>query len=150
MQETPPTNEKTYVKVTDVSSLREGDVIVLGCAAQSAIAGPMGTGAFLSKVDMEISDGQFSAEEAFEITLGGKEDAWTLTTSEGQITASKEKAFVLNNGNQKTCTISISGGVATITFGSYGSIQYNAGTPRFLNYKSSQTGIEIYKLVTAD
>lgn len=135
-----------YTLVTDASTLSSGDVIVLGCAGKGTAAGAMGTGAFLTSVDATISNGTLTSANAIEITLGGSAGAWTLTTSEGQITTSEAKKLVLNNGTQKTWTISItSAGVATITGGSYGSIQYNASSPRFVNYTSAQTAIEIYK-----
>ena len=135
-----------YTLVTDASTLSSGDVIVLGCAEKGKAAGAMGTGAFLTSVTATTSNGSLTSADAIEITLGGSAGAWTLTTSEGQITTSKAKELVLNNGTQKTWTISItSAGVATITGGSYGSIQYNASSPRFVNYTSAQTAIEIYK-----
>lgn len=140
----------TYNLVTDASTLAAGDVIVLGCAAKGKAAGAMGTGAFFTSVDATISDGVLSSEDVIEITLGGSAGAWTLTTSEGQITTSAAKALKLNNGTQKTWTISISDGTASITGGSYGDIQYNSGSPRFCNYTSSQTAIEIYKKTAAE
>ncbi len=131
--------------VTDASTLASGDVIKLGCAAKGKAAGAMGSNSYLSSVDATISNGVLTCEKAIEITLGGSAGAWTLTTSEGQITTSAAKAFKLGTGTQKTWTISISDGVATITGGSYGYIQYNSGSPRFVNYTSAQTAIEIYK-----
>lgn len=142
---TPPTPTSGYTLVTNASSLSAGDVIVLGCASKGKAAGAMGTGKFFTSVDATISNGVLSSSNAIEITLGGSAGAWTLTTSEGQITSSAAKALILNTGDNKTCTISITDGAAEITFGSTGSIQYNASSPRFVNYTSSQTPIEIYK-----
>ena len=107
----------------------------------------MGSNSYLSSKTAKFStDGTvLTSAEAIEITLGGEAGAWTLTTSEGQLTTSAAKALKLNGGSQKTCTISISGNNATITFGSCGYIQYNSSSPRFCNYTSGQTAIQIYK-----
>ena len=137
-----------YTLVTDASSLSEGDVIVLGCSSKGKAAGAMGNSKFLSSVDATFTDGgkKLTSEKVIEITLGGSEGAWTLTTSEGNITSSAAKALILDDGTQQTWTISISNdGTATITGGNLGSIQYNASSPRFANYTSSQTAIQIYK-----
>ena len=141
----------SFKLVTDASSLKSGDVIVLGCAAQEAAAGAMGTGTFLTSASATINNGVLTSAGAIEITLGGSvEEGWTLTTSEGIITTSKAKALKLDDGTVTTCTIAITAeGNATITFGSYGSIQYNTQSPRFANYTSKQTAIEIYKKTAA-
>lgn len=142
---TPPTPSSEYSLVTDVNTLTAGDVIVLGCASKGKAAGPLGANNYFSSVTASITNGVLTSDGAIEITLGGSAGSWTLTTSEGQITASKAKALVLNTGSNKTCTITITDGAATISFGSFGTIQYNASSPRFLNYTSAQTSIEIYK-----
>lgn len=132
--------------VTDASTLSDGDVIKLGCKAKSAAAGAMGTGSFFTSVDATIENNVLSCPGAIEITLGKSGDAWTLTTSEGTIGASGAKALKRNDGTT-TWTIEIANGVATIKNSNtaYGWIQYNASSPRFVNYSSSQTAIEIYK-----
>lgn len=142
---TPTTPSSEYSLVTDVNTLTAGDVIVLGCASEGKAAGPLGANSYFSSVTASITNGVLTSDGAIEITLGGSAGSWTLTTSEGQITASKAKALVLNTGSNKTCTITITDGAATISFGSFGTIQYNASSPRFLNYTSAQTSIEIYK-----
>lgn len=134
-----------YVLVTDASSLSSGDVIRLGCAAKNKAAGAMNANSYFASVDATFNNGVLTSNNAIDIVLGKSGEDWTLTTSEGQITTSAAKAFKLNSGEQTTWTISISDGVATITGGSYGSIQYNVSSPRFLNYTSAQTSIEIYK-----
>lgn len=105
----------------------------------------MGTGAFFTSVNATFSNGTLTSADAIEIVLGGSAGAWTLTTSEGQITTSKAKELKLNKGTQKTCTIKIDDQGAKIVFAGFGWIQYNASSPRFLNYNSGQTQIEIYK-----
>ena len=135
-----------YTLVTDASTLKAGDVIVLGCAAKEAAAGTFNEGKFFTSVSATFKDGILSCDEALEITLGGEAGAWILETSEGSISTSAAKALILDGtGTQKTCTITITDGAADITFGDKGTIRYNASSPRFLNYASGQTPIEIYK-----
>lgn len=141
------TTEGAYTLVTDAASLKDGDVIILGCKAKSAVGGPMGTGKFFTSVEAEFGDNTVTATGAIEITLGASEGVWTLTTSEGTIGTSAAKALVHDGTGATTWTIAIADGVATIasTTSTYGSIQYNASSPRFVNYTSAQTPIEIYK-----
>lgn len=143
----------TYTLVTDASTLAAGDVIVLGYKS-STTETQKASGAFDSKqtyltaVDAIINNGILSCANANEITLGGSAGAWTLTASEGLITTSAAKAFTIDNGTANTWTISIDDdGDATIesTTEDYGTIQYNAGSPRFLNYTSNQSAIGIYR-----
>ena len=142
-----PANIPTYTLVSDAGSLHAGDVIILGCASKNAVAGEMGSNAYFTKVNATFTDGTVATNAAIQITLGGSADAWTLTTSEGQIGVSS--ANLNHNGEGTTTwTITISNNVAHINGGSNnGDIQYNASSPRFKTYTSTQTSIEIYKLV---
>lgn len=136
----------SYNQVTDASSLKAGDVIVLGCKAEGAVAGAI-TKEYLSAVKATFTDdGTLTADGALEFTLGGNADAWTLTSDDSTIGAKTAKSMAWDNGTT-TWTISIKDGVATITSTTdgYGNIQYNKNNPRFLNYTSGQTSIEIYK-----
>ncbi|MCQ2293232.1 MAG: bacterial Ig-like domain-containing protein [Bacteroidaceae bacterium] len=143
----------TYTLVTDANTLAAGDVIVLGYKSSTTNT-QKASGAFDSKqtyltaVDAIINNGILSCANANEITLGGSAGHWTLTASEGLITTSEAKAFTIDNGTANTWTISIDDdGDATIesTTEDYGTIQYNAGSPRFLNYTSNQSAIGIYR-----
>lgn len=130
----------TWTLVTDASTLNAGDVIILACDTKGAYAGAMDSSDYFTS--------KTSIADAIEITLGGSEGAWTLTTSEGTIGTSAAKKLNCAGTGITTWTIAItSEGVATIksTTTAYGWIQYNASSPRFLNYASSQTNIQIYK-----
>ena len=142
-----PASVPTYALVSDAGTLHAGDIIILGCASKNAVAGEMGSNAYFTKVDATFTDGTVSTNAAIQITLGGSAGAWTLTTSEGQIGVSTTN---LNHegGGTTTWAITISNNVAHINGGSNnGDIQYNASNPRFKTYTSTQTSIEIYKLV---
>ena len=143
---------KVFKKVTDASTLAAGDILLLVCETKNTVAGAMGTYAYLTSKAITITDGVIDpndaeSAEAIRITLGGEKDAWTLTTSEGVIGTTAAKKMAKDSGTT-TWTIDITDGVTKITStnASFGWIQYNASSPRFLNYASAQTAIQIYRL----
>lgn len=131
-----------YSLVTDASTLKVGDILVLGNAANNAVNGER-NGDYLDAKDATFNDNILSAAEALEFTLGGTSDAWTLTSSEGQLGANAVKKLRYDTTIDNyvgTWTISIDDdGNATIasTKEEYGRFLYNVGSPRFLNYKSA-------------
>lgn len=133
--------EKTYTKVTDASTLSAGDVIILACDTKNVYAGPMGDNTYFSSVS--------ARENAIEFTLSGNASGWKMTTSEGTVGASQPKALSKATGVQ-TWKITITNGNASITntTAANGTIQYNASSPRFLNYATNQTAIQIYKVAS--
>ena len=141
--------EKVYRLVTDATTLKAGDIILLGCSKEGTLAGSMGTGKYFTSVQGSFSADSTKKGEAIEITLGGTESAWTFTTSEGLIGTKGAKALNVKGDGTTTWTITIEKSIANITStnSSYGTIKYNTANPRFLNYASGQTDIEIYRLV---
>lgn len=141
--------EKVYRLVTDATTLKAGDIILLGCSKVGNLAGSIGTGKYFTSVAGSFSADSTKKGEAIEITLGGKEGAWTLTTSEGLIGTKGAKALNVKGAGTTTWTITIKNSIANITStnSSYGTIKYNTSYPRFLNYADGQTDIEIYRLV---
>lgn len=122
-----------YEQVTDASTLKAGDVLVIGSADKGKVAAAIGTGKFLTAADATFTEGVVALDDAYEITLGGDASAWTLTSAEGVIGATAAKAMAIGDGTT-TWTISIDkDGKATITCGTYGRILYNVGATRFLN-----------------
>ncbi|MGN0189005.1 MAG: DUF5689 domain-containing protein [Candidatus Cryptobacteroides sp.] len=143
---------KVYTRVTDASTLAAGDILLLVCETKNTVAGAMGTYAYLTSKTITITDGIIDPNDvesagAIQITLGGEKGAWTLTTSEGTIGTTAARKMALNSGTT-TWTIDITDGVTKITSTetTYGWIQFNASSPRFLNYSSAQTAIQIYRL----
>ena len=144
------TADASYGLVNNLSDLEEGDVIVLGCAAKSAAAGPMGEGIFFTSAEATVTNNVLKSANVIEITLGKDGDYWTLKTDEGYVGATAAKALSVDpdaNGYVGTWTISFNKNSAVVssTKSGYGSIQYNSGSPRFLNYATAQGAIEIYK-----
>lgn len=143
---------ETYSLVTDASTLKAGDVIVIGNAAKGKVATAMGTSAFMNVGDATFEDGQITLEDAYEITLGGDASAWTLTTSEGNLGTTAAKKMSYTEGTT-TWAISIDSKDYSATIAStnsaHGRILYNVNSPRFLNYTSSASASmllpQIYK-----
>ena len=146
---------KSAALVTDASTLKAGDQIILSATANDSTfaAGAM-SGKFLSSVETKL-DALDKKVEIF--TLGGSAGAWTLTASDGKkISAVKAKEMSNSGKGTDTWTIAIDdNGAATIasTNTACGRILYNVRNPRFLNY-TSDTNVSmllpsIYKLGTA-
>ena len=146
---------KSAALVTDASTLKAGDQIILSATANDSTfaAGAM-SGKFLSSVETKL-DALDKKVEIF--TLGGSAGAWTLTASDGKkISAVKAKELSNSGKGTDTWTIAIDdNGAATIasTNTACGRVLYNVRNPRFLNY-ISDTNVSmllpsIYKLDTA-
>lgn len=148
----PEVNEGKYTLVTDVNDLQVGDNIVIGCSSKNTVAGLLGSQKYFASQSATFENGVITSEvDNYKFTLGKNGNYWTLTNSEGLISTSAAKALNKNNLGVSTWNITINNGSATIksSTSSYGWIQYNENSPRFLNYNSNQTSVEIYKLVVS-
>ena len=130
---------QTATLVTDASSLKAGDKIILAAEANSKTyaAGAL-SGKFLASVETTFTA---LADDVEIFTLGGEKDAWTLTGKDGK-KISTDAAKKLNNADKGTSTWTIAiaaDGKATIasTNTSYGRMLYNVNDPRFMNYTSN-------------
>lgn len=149
------TSVATYKLVTNVAELKDGDKIVLACNANNVTAGAL-TGKFLSSVSSTFSSDKNTIEslgtdtEVFTLKQDGKN--WQLIASNDKAIGTKVAKALLSGSGTLTWTITItSEGDATIeNTDSFGTILYNSGSPRFLNYTSSPNKSmllpQIYKL----
>ena len=133
------TGSATWNLVTDASSLKVGDVLVIACKSQNVTAGEFSS-LVMSSVSSTFSGDQITSlgDETVELTLGGSEGTWTLSSSGDLLGATAEKKLAWDNGTT-TWSISISGDDATIQNGtsSYGRFLYNSSNPRFTTYTST-------------
>ena len=141
-----------WTLVTNVNMLAAGKQIVFAANGFGKIAGGMMSG----KSVLEAIDVTFSADKktiptlpagAAVFTLGGSTGAWTFKNEDGRLLgASGNKTSLVFGSGTTTWKITISGSDATIssTNASYGTLQYNSGSPRFANYTSSQKAPQIY------
>ncbi len=65
-------------------------------------------------------------------------------------TAAKKMSLVSDAASATQASVSFQGNDAVIVFGSYGTLYYNSSSPRFLNYTSKQTAVQLYKKVSGD
>lgn len=147
-----PSQITTYEKVTSADDLVAGASYILVCPTKNKAAGAMGANAYFSSEDATLSDNNTAtSQNAIELVLGGTTGAWTFTTSEGLIGTTAAKSLNHTGTETTTWTIVITSDEATITSTntSYGSIKYNASSPRFLNYASGQTAVALYKKVNS-
>lgn len=141
----PHKNDNGWFLVKDTKFLAAGDVIRIGCASKSAVAGSLstdylsGSTATYSK-DMESMNSVSSSED---FTLGGSSDAWTLTSASGTLGATAVKKLTFNASATNYVgiwTIAIAdNGDATISpnKNNFGRILCNAGSSnRFTTYTS--------------
>ena len=152
----PHKNDNGWFLVKDARFLAAGDVIRIGCASKSAVAGSMSDD-YLTKADATYdvkTESMVSAVSPMDFTLGGTEGAWTLTNSGVTLGSTAVKKLALGSDLDdyvETWSITITNtGKASITSTSstYGAIYYNSSNPRFLNYANSFNGSivpEIYK-----
>lgn len=142
--------------VTDASSLKVGDEIVIASNSKGAIAGSL-SGKFLTVVEATFNSGKseitssIASESIF--VLGGEVDKWTLTNSNGKMLGASAAKSLAEAKGTTTWKITIASNNATIssTNSSYGKILYNVNSPRFLNYTSNTSASmllpQIYKKV---
>ena len=135
----------SWTKVTDASSLKAGDIVTFACESQNAASGSLGANVYLASKTASFSSNTMTCNDAIEFVLGGTTGAWTLTSSEGKLSAQELKSLGWD-GETDTWAITSSSGNANVssTNTSFGKIQYNISSPRFLNYTSSQASIQLY------
>lgn len=146
----------TYKLVTDASTLKDGDVIVIGNEANKAVMGAQNANN-RKKETATFSNGILtSSGDVAEIKLVKVSDnSWMLNTADGYLYAASSGSNYLRSDKSKTsadknavATISISGNNATIKFtGNYtrNQIKYNSSNSLFSCYASGQQAIQIYK-----
>lgn len=142
--------------VTDASSLKVGDEIVIASNSKGAIAGSL-SGKFLTVVEATFNSGKseitssIASESIF--VLGGEVDKWTLTNSNGKMLGASAAKSLAEAKGTTTWKITIANNNATIssTNNSYGRILHNVNATRFLNYTSDTNNSmllpQIYKKV---
>ncbi len=138
-----------WTLVTDASTLKAGDQIVIGCKAKSKVAGEIASGTkYFAALDATFSNDAINSLPTGTqvLTLGGKSGAWTFAGTDGKLlgTTATKAALAWDSGTT-SWTISVAAGDATLTSGTNGNLQYNASSPRFTNYTSSQTAVQLYR-----
>jgi hypothetical protein len=143
---------ETFVKVTDVASLNNGDKILFVCEANGKVnAGFISSYKAISGTTASISGGKVTLDSYTAITLTASGSNWTMTLGSSKIGHKDSKDLDTNRKTSTVFSIAISGGDATITSQSNTSYIWknNNNDGRFALYTSSSSGvspIQIYKL----
>lgn len=138
-----PLVTESWNLVTDASTLKVGDELVIASNEKGVVAGNI-TKDYLSGVISAFSEDMSTIAElgqgAVVFTLGGEADAWTLSNSEGKLLGCTEAKKVAWAKGTTTWKISIgTNSDATIqsTNTSYGRFLYNVNNSRFTTYTSA-------------
>lgn len=156
--ESKPVSGKVWQAVTNVNDLSAGDRVIFGESGNGYVSGDLSTGtkskylnAVQASYDEEIEGFQILPKSAVPYTLGKSGSDWTFSNGSGKLLgATDAKTLTLGEkGAENTWSITITKKGTTVASADaeFGSIQfnYNRGNPRFLNYTSSQTPIQLYK-----
>ncbi len=140
----------TYSLVTDASDLTAGGKYLIVCPTKNMAMGAQ-NGTYRNGVSVTIADDKISTlpDAVQVITLGGTENAWTLSVSETEyLTYSGSTNTLTTKADANAWTIEIDSNNAIIKHGTSTErqIQWNATSPRFACYKGTQTAIALYKL----
>ena len=135
---------------TLASSIAAGDLVVIACNTKGQTAGALDN-QVLKNTASTFSDDKSTittvGEGTLIFTIGVTDVGYTLSTEDGALGATAAKKLAFDSGTTNW-SINITDGTATITNenSSYGTLQYNAGSPRFTTYTSAQTAIQLYKV----
>ncbi len=138
--------------VTSADQLAAGDSYIIAYNTASFVAGELNT-SFLTTVAAAFSDDKTTLDElpagALTFVLGGTSGKWTLTSTAGALGATAAKKLAFGSGTTTWDITFASNGTATIasTNASYGTLQYNASSPRFTTYTSNQKPVQLYRQV---
>lgn len=138
-------DDDTYEKVTSANQLVAGSQYVLVNEAKE-----VGNGSFdnqyLTATDVDVTDDIVSGDELAPITLGGNASGYSLQIDGKYIYTVAAKALKLGNEEKKDWLIesTTNGYVVKSKTSTYGTIQYNANAPRFMNYTSNQKPAVLY------
>lgn len=138
-----------WTLVTDASTLKAGDRLVVACNTKGKVAGSIGSDPVLDPVSCSFSEDNSKIPQlpsgALVLTLGGSAGSWTLSNDGHKLGVTSVKKMAWDDGTT-TWDITVSQKNSTIasTNASYGRLQYNASAPRFTTYTSGQNPVQLY------
>lgn len=149
--------ENVFTLVESEDGLEAGMHCLIVCETKGTALGAQQSD-IRTYAEVEIADGKVTTpvNEAglpYALRLGGQPGSWTFYDGVGNyflaLTSSANKLHYADSGSDASAQWSISigsGGTAEISSVAYPdrSIQYNASSPRFACYKSSQQKVSIY------
>lgn len=157
-----PVEEATYALVTDVTTLADGDKVIIVNANEAGEAYAMGAAystsstSYFQQVSVNIAENlTITTADANVITLGANGNNWTLKATEGYLAAaSSSKNFLVAKAevdSNAIAAIAIADTASIVFQGNFerNIIRYNAQNTRFSCYgaTNNQAPVYIYKLV---
>lgn len=150
-----PALADTYKLVSSQSDFEPGAQYLVVCPTKNMAMGAPST-SYYTNVAVEIKNDEIvtdanSTYEVVTIEDSGEKGYYYLHSKNGYVTATAVKKMSATDATAAGSYWSVSiadGGTATVASKttSYGRIQYNASSPRFVNYATNQTAIQLYKL----
>ena len=148
---------ESFIKVTDVAALQDGNKVILGCASAGKVSGGFqGNKESLVAVDATFADDTVKLEDPTYLTLKANGNHWNLFVGTKPI--GHKSGYNKFDSKQETTTnfaIAIQTGTATMVSQTPGSnsatvaFYYNTSSPRFGLYASSfaqGATVELYVL----
>jgi hypothetical protein len=141
---TGSSNTKLFKRVTSTSELVSGLRYVIGCGSKNVAAGAL-SNSVLSKSDVTISNDIMTINDNVSVfTLVENGEGYALKNENGKyLYASTTKRLAFGN-NVKVWTLSNHSSGVIMTYGSNGTMLYNASNPRFTTYTSNPNSSMIY------
>ena len=133
----------TFKKVTDLNELADGAKVIIACGSKSAAAGELDK-TYLTKVDVTVAGDVITAENVLVFTLEGSDNSYKLKANDGTYLYAKAAKSLAFADNAEAWTLSKDDSGIILTYDEYGTILYNANSPRFTTYISNPNASMIY------
>lgn len=138
--------------VTSASELEAGSEYLIVCPSKNTVMGAQ-SGTFRASVNVSVSNNTISSEPtgAAIVILEANGNSWNLKVSDGYLTYSGSSNTLTTGTTATDFSLTASTTSTTIAVGATTrKLQYNAGTPRFACYTSSQTAVQLFKKVESN
>ena len=130
---------KTFRLVSSVDDLEPGMRYIIACGSKATAAGSLSS-QILGSEGVTVSGDVITIGSGVSVFVleGDQENGWTFQNESTEeylyATTAKKLAY---NASEKTWTLSNGTAGVIMTYGSYGTMLYNVGSPRFTTYTSS-------------
>lgn len=129
---------KTFRLVSSVDELEPGMRYIIACGSKATAAGSL-SNTYLGSKDVTRLNDVITIGDGVSVFVleGDQENGWTFQneTTEEYIYATKTKNLAYST-SEKNWTLSNGTAGVIMTYGSYGTMLYNVGSPRFTTYTS--------------
>jgi len=139
-----PIGNGSFTKVTSTSQLVAGYEYIFVAETSKQVMNSTAKTTYFEGSVVDISNNTITYDESMLVlTLGGSNGAWTFRNGSNFLVSTGAKKVSLSSSSA-TWTISTATFTATPKTSSYGTLQYNAASPRFTTYTSTQEAAVLY------